>query len=66
MSDDFTDFRVAARQILTVVNLSEREGQFLGGLCYRTEPLTEKQAKWLRILLERHGFPTLVMGGADV
>lgn len=59
MSDAFTDFRLAARQVLTVVNLSEKEGQFLGGLCYRTAPLSEKQANWLRILLDRHGFPTL-------
>lgn len=63
MSEPFTDFRLAARQLLTVATLSEREGQFLGGLCYRRDPLTEKQANWLRILLDRHHFPTLADGG---
>lgn len=66
MPEPFDDFRLAARQILTVTNLSEREGQFVGGLCYRSAPLSDKQANWLRILLERHGFGPLVDGGADV
>lgn len=67
MSDlqPFIDFRLAARQLLTITALSEREGQFLGGLCYRKDSLTEKQARWLRILLERHHLPTLVEGGAN-
>ena len=64
MADPFSDFRLAARQLLTVVNLTEKEGQFLGGLCCRTAPLTEKQANWLRILLDRHGFALFVEGGA--
>lgn len=66
MAEPFTDFRLAARQLLTAVNLSEKEGQFLGGLCYRTAPLTEKQANWLRILLDRHDLPPFAAGGADV
>jgi hypothetical protein len=66
MPEPFDDYRLAARQILTVTNLTEREGQFLGGLCYRSAPLSDKQTKWLRILLERHGFAPLLEGGADV
>lgn len=60
----FTDFRLAARQLLTVTTLSEKEGQFLGGLSYRREPITDKQANWLRILLDRHSFSALAEGGA--
>jgi hypothetical protein len=55
----FTDHRLAARQLLTIVSLTEKEGQFCGGLSYRTAPLSEKQANWLRILLARHDLPTL-------
>lgn len=65
MAEPFTDFRLAARQLLTIVNLSEKEGQFLGGLSYRSAPLSDKQANWLRILLDRHGFPALAEGGAQ-
>lgn len=64
MPEPFEDFRLAARQLLTVTNLSEREGQFAGGLCYRAAPLSDKQANWLRILLDRHGFSPLAEGGA--
>ncbi|WP_298196583.1 hypothetical protein [Novosphingobium sp.] len=60
MSAPFTDHRAAARELLTIPALSEREGQFVGGLCYRAQDLTEKQANWLRILLERHGLPPFV------
>jgi len=64
--EPFTDFRLAARQLLTVTNLSEKEGRFLGGLLYRTTPLTEKQERRLLILLDRHWFPALTEGGAHV
>jgi hypothetical protein len=53
------DHRLLARQILTVTTLREREGQFLGGLCYRDEPLSEKQMRWLLVLSEKHGFTPL-------
>lgn len=55
----FTDHRLAARQLLTITTLSEREGQFLGGLCYRAAPLSEKQANWIKILLARHDLSPL-------
>lgn len=62
--ESFTDFRLAARQLLTLTSLSEKEGQFLGGLAYRTAPLSDKQANWLRILLDRHCLAPLTNGGA--
>ena len=43
--------------------LKPREGQFLGGIAFDANPLTEKQARWLRILLEKHGLPPLADGG---
>lgn len=58
----FNDHRLAARQLLTITSLTEREGQFLGGLCYRSAPLSEKQANWLKILLDRHDLPALGEG----
>ncbi len=36
--------------------LKPRQGQFLGGIAFDPNPLTEKQADWLAGLLERH-FP---------
>jgi len=59
MAEPFIDHRLAARQLLTVMTLSEREGQFLGGLCYRAAPLSDKQANWLNILLDRHDITPL-------
>jgi hypothetical protein len=55
----FADHRAAALALLTTSDLSEREGQFCGGLAYRHEPLSEKQLNWLRILLLRHTLPEL-------
>jgi hypothetical protein len=46
------------------VPLKPREGQFLGGIAFDANPLTAKQADWLRILLDRHGLPPLE-GGAS-
>ncbi|OXE35177.1 MAG: hypothetical protein CGW95_15480 [Phenylobacterium zucineum] len=58
MADLTIDHRKAARCILgTGANLTEKEGQFLGGMAFRSEPLTERQARWLDILVKRHGLP---------
>jgi hypothetical protein len=43
--------------------LKPREGQFLGGIAYDANPLTEKQRDWLVILLDRYGLPPLAEGG---
>lgn len=34
--------------------LKPREGQFLGGIAFDANPLSDKQANWLTILVERH------------
>lgn len=66
----FTDHREAARAILRAVlngtgTLRHKEGQFLGGLSFDANPLTEKQLDWLLGLLERHGLPTLEWEGSE-
>lgn len=63
MSGPFSSHRAAARALLSVLSLSEKEGQFCGGLAFRNAPLSEKQANWLRILLSRHDLPSLADGG---
>ena len=57
MVEAFTNFRAAARALLTVPTLTEKEGQFCGGMAYRTAPLSDKQANWLRILLSATACP---------
>jgi hypothetical protein len=64
MVDPFTDHRAAARALLAVDSLSEKEGQFCGGMAYRSVAPSDKQVNWLRILLKRHGLPVLADGGA--
>jgi hypothetical protein len=50
------DHRKTARAILlTDAPLREKEGQFLGGLAYRAEPISERQANWLAVLVRRYG-----------
>ncbi len=63
MAEPFTRFTDAARALLALDCLSEKEGQFCGGLAFRTVPLSDKQANWLRILLSRYGLPALAEGG---
>jgi len=58
------DHRTAARALLSVETLTEKEGQFCGGLAYRLAPLSDKQANWLRILLHRHDLPAAAEGEA--
>jgi hypothetical protein len=62
MTDAFTDHRPAAMALLTTgASFRPRGGQFLGGLAFDANPLTETQVNWLRILLEKHGLPPLNM-----
>lgn len=62
-----SDHRSAAMALLTCgADLRPKEGQFLGGISFDANPLTEKQANWLAILLKRHGLPPLEDGGAHV
>jgi hypothetical protein len=56
MKGTFNDHRALAMELLTSgADLRPREGQFLGGISFDSNPLTEKQANWLAILLKRHG-----------
>ncbi len=65
MAKPFTDHRRAALALLTKgAELREKEGNFLGGIAYRSDPMSDKQANWLRILLDRHGLPPIQDGGA--
>lgn len=45
--------RQAMALITSGAALKPREGQFLGGIAFDANPLTEKQANWLAILLKR-------------
>jgi hypothetical protein len=64
MSAPFTDHRAAAMALLTSgAPLKPREGQFLGGISFDANPLSDKQHNWLEILLEKHGLPSLADGG---
>lgn len=61
----FTDHRQAAMALITSgAVLRPKEGQFLGGIAFDANPLTEKQGNWLRILLDRHGLPSMAIEGA--
>jgi hypothetical protein len=65
MVDATTAHNIAAMTLLTSgAVLRPKEGQFLGGIAFDANPLTEKQANWLSILLARHGFDELNGGKA--
>jgi hypothetical protein len=56
----FYDHQSAAMALLTSgAQLRSREGQFLGGIAFSDDLLTEKQRRWLDILLDRHGLPPM-------
>jgi hypothetical protein len=62
MAEPYVDHRETARAILrSEAPLRETEGQFLGGLAYRVEAPSERQANWLAVLARRYGPKT---GGA--
>ena len=49
------DHRTTAMAILTSgAALRPKEGQFLGGLAFDANPLTDKQRNWLDILAAKH------------
>lgn len=65
MSAPVQDHRQAAMALLTSgAELRPKEGQFLGGIAFDANPLTEKQANWLAILLKRHSLGEYQGGGA--
>lgn len=60
----FTSHQDAAMAVLNCGGpLRPREGQFLGGLAFDANPLTDKQRNWLVILLNKHSLPPLADGG---
>jgi hypothetical protein len=60
MTMSFNSHQQAAMALLTCgAQLKRNEGQFLGGLAFDATPLTEKQRRWLDILLDRHELPAL-------
>jgi hypothetical protein len=63
MSD--SAIKAAALALLTHEDpkLTQRSGQFLGGLMFSDTPLTEKQSRWFADLLRKHGLPPLADGG---
>lgn len=64
MADPFRAHADAALALITAgLPLKPREGQFLGGLAFDANPLSEKQRTWLVILLAKHGLPPLSDGG---
>jgi hypothetical protein len=65
MANPFTSHQSAAMALITSGSaLRSKEGQFLGGIAFDANPLTEKQANWLTILLDRYGLPPMADGGA--
>ena len=56
MSAPFQTHRAAALALLNSASLNRKEGGFLGQLAVQDE-LSDKQRKWLVILLDRHGLP---------
>ncbi|KPF76993.1 hypothetical protein IP68_03890 [Blastomonas sp. AAP25] len=61
----FTSHRSAALALLNSDHrLSRKAGSFLGQLAVDLTPMTERQAKWLAILLEQAGTGTYAGEGA--
>lgn len=57
--------RQAALALLNdhAATLTERAGQFLGHMAVSVNPMTERQARWMRKLLDAAGLPPLADGG---
>lgn len=61
MTRAFIDPQSAALSLLNArVPLRRNEGQFLGGVVACDDPLTDKQRRWLDILLDRYQLPPLL------
>lgn len=46
--------RIAMAILTSGAALRPREGQFLGGIAFDLNPLTEKQTHWLDVLASKH------------
>lgn len=58
MTAPFTDRRSAALALLNSAPLNIREGGFCGQMVF-AGAVSEKQDRWFRILLDKHGLPPL-------
>ena len=66
MSNAFENHRLAALALINSgADLREKEGNFLGGIAFRRDDMTDKQANWLRILLARHNLPQIIGEAVD-
>lgn len=63
MAEPFTDRRAAALALINSAPLTGKEGSFVGQMVF-SDTMSEKQERWLKILLHRHALPTLIEGGA--
>jgi hypothetical protein len=62
---DFATVSDAAKALLNhpAATLNYKSGQFLGGIMFADQPLSERQLRWLADLLRKHGLPPLATGG---
>lgn len=63
--DAWDSHKAAALALLmSGADLAEKEGQFCGGIMFRpADMMTDKQWRWLSILLRRHHLPPLAGDG---
>jgi hypothetical protein len=61
-NNPFNDHRIACLAVLNSgCKLTRKDGQFLGGQAFDDAPLSFKQAKWLKGLLERAELPSFAV-----
>lgn len=62
---DFANVHDAAKALLnhSAPALNYKSGQFLGGIMFADQPLSERQLRWLADLLRKHDLPALATGG---
>lgn len=64
MPEPFTNPRDAARALFVEgADLDYRSGQFAGGVAYSDRPLSDRQLRWLSVLLSKAGLPPMAEGG---
>lgn len=63
MNAAFPSVRMAALAVINSgADLKQHEGQFLGGIAFTDNELTDRQRAWLVRLLDRHGLASLAEG----
>ncbi|MDF2493276.1 hypothetical protein [Sphingomonas sp.] len=59
MDHDPAAVRSAALDLIIYADLTAKEGSFCGQIAFDTKPLSDRQERWLRILLDRHNLAPL-------